>query len=635
MHRSPKGNLVPLDLEIEATLRRNRAERRKKLLEDRTIASILEEEVQSSDYASSYSPSSWESTTDLPEASVMAEEHQHRVTLEDYTNSYVPQFFTKGKAAISSFHQFPDESLSEALERFCGLLRKTLTHGFFEPIQLNMFIDGLRPQSKQLLDASVGGKIELKTCEEATELIENMSTSDHAILCDRVHQPTKKSLLELSSQDALLAQNNLLSNQLEVAGCTICGGAHESGHYISIEEHTQEVNYMGNQKRQGYNQGGFSGFQQGPYNQQGQWRSHPSNQFNKDQEGPSNRPPQQGPNLFQRTTKLEETLAQFMQVTMSNHKSTDSALKNLEIQVGQLAKQIAEKSSSIFGENTEKNPKEECKAAMTRSRKLVAADDEDIVALKEQVVLNDTTDKENDEEPISKCLLAGEGGSKGGPEVVLEEGETLPAYSRFCRLRSNPQEIEARLCIPHKGFVLNAEGQPWKLLRKDTLAQTWSVPSYSNLAPTSHTLDLNMDRASSIHICYPSTSTSRPIYPSSFIHSESISGADIDNVELVEWGFIKTHYDSGAVYGEGSLARSPTLSCEGRTPQVTVDPPSPMVDLSYPQQAANPPTLVLEMPDDPATPVLRLTSTPPVTPVLQFTDEEDTQDQDTQQQDQS
>ena len=37
----------------------------------------------------------------------------------------------------------------------------------------------------------------------------------------------------------------------------------------------------------------------------------------------------------------------------------------------------------------------------------------------------------------------------------------------------------------------------WKLLRKDlaTLAQTWSVISYSNLAPTSHTSDLNMDRA--------------------------------------------------------------------------------------------------------------------------------------------
>ena len=42
--------------------------------------------------------------------------------------------------------------------------------------------------------------------------------------------------------------------------------------------------------------------------------------------------------------------------------------------------------------------------------------------------------------------------------VVLEDGETLPTYSRFCRLRSNPQEIEARLCIPCKGFVLNIEG---------------------------------------------------------------------------------------------------------------------------------------------------------------------------------
>jgi len=68
------------------------------------------------------------------------------------------------------------------LERFRGLLRKTPTHGFSEPIQLNMFIDGLRQKTKQLLDASAGGKIKLKTPEKATELIENMSASDHAIL---------------------------------------------------------------------------------------------------------------------------------------------------------------------------------------------------------------------------------------------------------------------------------------------------------------------------------------------------------------------------------------------------------------------------------------------------------------------
>jgi len=117
----------------------------------------------------------------------------------------------EGKAAISSFHQFPNESLSEALERFHGLLRKTPTHGFTEPIQLNIFIDGMRLQSKQSLDASAGRKIKLKTPEEAMELIENMEASDHAILRDRTHIPTKRSLLELSSQDALLAQNKLLA----------------------------------------------------------------------------------------------------------------------------------------------------------------------------------------------------------------------------------------------------------------------------------------------------------------------------------------------------------------------------------------------------------------------------------------
>ena len=92
----------------------------------------------------------------------------------------------------------------------------------------------------------------MKTPEEAMHLIENMAASDHTILHNRVHIPTKKSLLELSSQDALLALNKLLSKKLEaltetlsklptqlhasqplpsfvlqVTGCTLCGGGIE------------------------------------------------------------------------------------------------------------------------------------------------------------------------------------------------------------------------------------------------------------------------------------------------------------------------------------------------------------------------------------------------------------------------
>jgi len=53
---------------------------------------------------------------------------------------------------------------------------------------------------------------------------------------------------------------------------------------------------------------------------------------------------------------------------MANQKSTKSAIKNLDVQVGQLAKQLADRPSSSFSANTEKNPKEECKAVMTRRK---------------------------------------------------------------------------------------------------------------------------------------------------------------------------------------------------------------------------------------------------------------------------
>ncbi|KAL5179609.1 hypothetical protein HKD37_01G000884 [Glycine soja] len=244
MLKSSVGNLVPIDLEIEATCRRNRAERRRNFLQDIEAATILEE----------------------------------------------PQ-----------------------------------------------------PSSKLLAK-------QLKTL---TETLSKLPTQLH------VSQPSPSSVLQ-------------------VAGCTLCGGAHESGCCIPTEESTHEVNYMGNQSRQNFYAGGFSGFQQGQhYNQQqNQWRIHPGNQLNKDQGGPSNRAPQQGPNLYERTTKLEETLAQFMQVLMSNHKSTELAIKNLEIQVGQLAKQIADNSSSKFGANTENNPKEECKAVMTHGKMATMAEEE-------------------------------------------------------------------------------------------------------------------------------------------------------------------------------------------------------------------------------------------------------------------
>ncbi|KAL5169717.1 hypothetical protein HKD37_11G031574 [Glycine soja] len=220
------------------------------------------------------------------------------------------------------------------------VLEETPTHGFSESVQINIFIDGLRPHSKQLLDVSVGGKIKLKTPKEAMELIENMAASDHVILRDRAYTPTKKSLLELTSQDVMLAQNKLLAKTLEtltatlsnlsqqlhavqpppaihIGRCNICGGTHESDSCIV-------------------------------------------------QDDASNEPPSQESSLRQETTKLEELLAQFMQRNESHQKSTDAAIKNLEVKIDQLAKLVAERPIETIGVNTEMKPKEECKAIFTR-----------------------------------------------------------------------------------------------------------------------------------------------------------------------------------------------------------------------------------------------------------------------------
>ncbi|KAH1213203.1 hypothetical protein GmHk_14G041210 [Glycine max] len=71
-----------------------------------------------------------------------------------------------------------------------------------------------------------------------------------------------------------------------------------------------------------------------------------------------------------------------------------------------------------------------------------------------------------------------------------------------------------------------------------------------------------------------------------------------------------------------------------RSREVTSNPPTSVVDLSSPQHATDPSTPILEIPEDPTTPVLTLNTSSPATLVLHLTDEEDVKTQDTQDQSQ-
>ncbi|KAF1882736.1 hypothetical protein Lal_00002917, partial [Lupinus albus] len=129
------------------------------------------------------------------------------------------------------------------------------------------------------------------------------------------------------------------------------------------------------------------------------WRDNQNQNQNynwRAESGPSNRQPpyqqpfqqSQHPPMHERQTKLEDTLEKFMQASMTNQKNTEASIRNLETQVGQLAKQMAEQhaDSRQFSANTQTNPKEHCKAITTRSGKVISPDLSKNLVVEEEVL---------------------------------------------------------------------------------------------------------------------------------------------------------------------------------------------------------------------------------------------------------
>ncbi|KAH1233804.1 hypothetical protein GmHk_09G026160 [Glycine max] len=285
----------------------------------------------------------------------MAEDQPQRVSLEDYSSSSTPQYLT---------------SIARLEVQAANI---TYPHSFIQLIQDNLF-HGLPNEDPY---AHLATYIEIYNTVKIEEFQKMSSTSIYFLFLWQVKQKNgcthskgiacghgmsshlKKSLRELTSQDALLAQNKLLakpiktltktlnklpqqlhavqlapSSVMQIGGCNIYGGAYESGMCMTQDYASKEVNYMVNPICQGFHQGRPPGYHQGGNFSQGQdFRSHSKNNFNKDQGNSSIRPPNQGPNVYEKTTRLQDTMSQFMQVSLSNHKSTELAINNLKMSV--------------------------------------------------------------------------------------------------------------------------------------------------------------------------------------------------------------------------------------------------------------------------------------------------------------
>ncbi|KAH1161273.1 hypothetical protein GYH30_000245 [Glycine max] len=91
--KTPVEDLAPLDLEIDATCRRNNATKKRRVLQDRTT-DLSDGRIPSSKSSSSFLIELREIEVGASEEKTMPEDQPPRVTLKDYSSSTMPQFFT-------------------------------------------------------------------------------------------------------------------------------------------------------------------------------------------------------------------------------------------------------------------------------------------------------------------------------------------------------------------------------------------------------------------------------------------------------------------------------------------------------------------------------------------------------------
>ncbi|GAU10559.1 hypothetical protein TSUD_420910, partial [Trifolium subterraneum] len=186
--------------------------------------------------------------------------------------------FLERRSEIMNFEQGDSETLYDAWERFKLCLKKCPDHGIDELQQMQYFTQGLRPQTSMLLDASAGGSLKNKDEVEAKELVETMAQNEYRAQNDRGAKK-KAGILELDTNNAILAQMKLMSkemeelkkassrgsqasvNQFEEVKCDFCRSGHENGK--CFPEGSEQAKYLANFRKSYPNNQGYGWGNQG------------------------------------------------------------------------------------------------------------------------------------------------------------------------------------------------------------------------------------------------------------------------------------------------------------------------------------------------------------------------------------
>ncbi|KAG9458825.1 hypothetical protein H6P81_003333 [Aristolochia fimbriata] len=145
----------------------------------------------------------------LPAGSIATREYLQKKFLGKY---FPPAKTIKLRNEIFQFMQELEEHLSEAWERFNGLLKRCPNHKIELWSQIETFYNGLNINTRRMIDVASGGSISKKTHEEVHGLIEEMLAKMYQYPMER---PSKKAagIYKLDSSTTMQAQLEALQHQ--------------------------------------------------------------------------------------------------------------------------------------------------------------------------------------------------------------------------------------------------------------------------------------------------------------------------------------------------------------------------------------------------------------------------------------
>ena len=105
--------------------------------------------------------------------------------------NFLTKFFPPSKIAqlvqeINTFRQLEGENLAEAWERFHELLRRCPHHKLTRWMRVHTFYNGLRDETRIVIDASTEGALMKRTTDQTYEILKDTTTNSNQWPRDRL-----------------------------------------------------------------------------------------------------------------------------------------------------------------------------------------------------------------------------------------------------------------------------------------------------------------------------------------------------------------------------------------------------------------------------------------------------------------